>query len=406
VAVRTRRRATGAATTVYTGPYAQLVNSSARRNGLDPWLLAALLSVESGFRPDARSSAGAVGIAQILLSAHPNVSEAEAQDPAFAIPWAARYLAELKRHAGGSATGALRAYNTGSSKPSPAGNSYASRVLAARTKAKRAGHAVVASALSLTAGYAGVDQGVDFTGKGAIPALAAGRVTDVGSSGIIEGGSYPYVVYQLTSGPYKGRHVYVAENFTPTVKVGQTVQAGQPIGIAKGSYPGIEIGFNKAAKGWDPQAPLYPNPHGPKAAGQQMLAYLKSLAHAVPAAGGGGTVHAVPVSLGGDIKGAAGAVGGAIAGQVTGPYDAAKGLFGAAKGAVGTAEAVGSLAEKVLTDPGYIVLWVGFFVVGLAFLFLGIERLLGRSAVRDAGGVGKGLAVVAAPEAAPVMVGA
>jgi hypothetical protein len=404
--VATRRRPRAAATGAYTGPYAQLINRSARANGLDPWLLAALLWIESRFNPKAHSSAGAVGIAQIELSAHPTVTQAEAESPAFAIPWAARYLAELKRHAGGSTMGALRAYNTGSSKPSPAGNSYAKKVLGARSQALGALRHVAASVLSLTHGYAGVDQGVDFTGKGAIPALAAATVTDVGRSGIIEGGTYPYVVYRLDAGPHKGQFVYVAESFKPTVKVGEKLKAGQAIGVAKGGYPGIEIGFNKGRHGWDPVASLYPNPHGPKAAGRQMLAYIHSLAHQ----GHGGT--AVPVSAKGVPVGFGSwlgdAIGHGIAGAATGGVDPSlivPGIpgAGAVTGAVDAAKGVGELAAKVLTDPGYIVLWLGFFAVGVAFLFLGVERLLGRSSVRDAG---RGLAAVAAPETVPLEVGA
>jgi hypothetical protein len=126
----------------------------------------------------------------------------------------------------------------------------------------------------------------------------------------------------------------------------------------------------------------------------------------VPAAGGGGTVHAVPVSLGGDILHGAAGVAGDVAHGVAAPFE---GAYGLVTGPVDAAKTGFSLLEdlsKFVLDPGYAFLWIGFFVVGLAFLFLGIERLLGRSAVRDAGGVGKGLAVVAAPEAAPVMVGA
>lgn len=125
--------------TVHGVPYANLINSSARRNGLDPWLLAALLWVESSFHAHARSSTGDYGIAQINLASHPNVTQAEADNPAFAIPWAARYLATLKREAGGSAAGALRAYNTGSSASSPAGNSYATKVLHERARLRSGG---------------------------------------------------------------------------------------------------------------------------------------------------------------------------------------------------------------------------------------------------------------------------
>jgi hypothetical protein len=71
-------------------------------------MFAALLYGESGGRNDATSSKGAVGIAQILLSAHPDVSEAEARDPAFAIKWAAKFFGQKLAAAGGDY---VKAYN-------------------------------------------------------------------------------------------------------------------------------------------------------------------------------------------------------------------------------------------------------------------------------------------------------
>lgn len=146
--------------------------------------------------------------------------------------------------------------------------------------------------------YAGVDQGVDFSGSGDIPALGAGIVTDVGHSSIIEGGTYPVVIYRLTSGPYKGQYVYVAENFIPSVKVGDKLSLGKAIGKAKGEFPYIEIGFNQQAKGWNPVAPLGANPHGATSAGNQMLKFIDSLTglqiSTPPASNGGGRVAGVP----------------------------------------------------------------------------------------------------------------
>lgn len=125
--------------------------------------------------------------------------------------------------------------------------------------------------------YAGVDQGVDFRGKGLIPALGAGVVTDVGTSSILEGGTYPFVVYKLTSGPKAGQYIYVAENFIPSVQKGTRLKAGESIGKAVGSYPYIEIGFNKSGSGWNPVAPLGQNPHAATNAGNQMLSFMEQV---------------------------------------------------------------------------------------------------------------------------------
>lgn len=125
--------------------------------------------------------------------------------------------------------------------------------------------------------YAGVDQGVDFRGKGKIPALGSGVVTDVGTSSIIEGGQYPYVIYKLTSGPNAGKFIYVAENFAPSVRVGQKLTLGQSIGKALGTYPYIELGWNQSEKGWNPAAPLGANPHAATGPGSDMLDFLRTL---------------------------------------------------------------------------------------------------------------------------------
>src|SRR5205085_543611 len=113
----------------FVGPYATQINAAAVQNGLDPWELAAVFKHESGFDPKADNGADR-GIAQINRAAHPAITDAQAFNPAFAIPWAARYLRGLL-NSSGSWTGALRAYNTGSPQASTAGNGYVADVEAA-----------------------------------------------------------------------------------------------------------------------------------------------------------------------------------------------------------------------------------------------------------------------------------
>lgn len=127
-----------------------------------------------------------------------------------------------------------------------------------------------------SAHFAGVDQGVDFTGAGVIPALDNVQITSVRSVSIIEGGTYPVVGFKFLGGPYAGRYGYVMENFRPTVKVGQRLKKGQPIGVAAGSYPYIEVGFASGPSG-SPVAPLYPDPHSPKPAGSAMWSYIQGI---------------------------------------------------------------------------------------------------------------------------------
>lgn len=398
-------------------PYAPLINRSAHRNGIDAFLLAALLWVESGFNPHAVSNTGDVGIAQINLKSHPGVSAAEAHNPNFAIPWAARYLAELKTQTG-STTGALRAYNTGSGASSPKGNHYARTVLGARKEMRKNAHTGRASALS-AAGFGRVDQGVDYVKAGAIPSLAPGVITHVGPETDIEGTRGNVVVEKLTAGKHKGQYVYVAENFRPTVRQGQRVRAGQQIGIDRGTTPaggpGIEIGFNRTATGWNPVAPLGKNTGAPTSAGEQMLRYIQARSHggAVPVRN---VAYAGPKGPKGPVgpkpkKGGGGSFWGTVwSGLGTGAHYAGLGvgtglsLAGlpnpfSGNNPVSGALGFGSFLGRIVGDPGYIVLWFGFAVVGLAFIFLGVERLLGRSASHDARGM---MLVTAAPAAAAV----
>ncbi len=181
--------------------------------------------------------------------------------------------------------------------------------------------------------YAGVDQGVDFRGAGAIPALDAATVTDVGRAHIVEGGTYPYVVYRLNAGPYRGSYVYTAENFSPAVHKGQRLRQGQSIGHAAGRYPYIEIGFNKSPTGWNAIAPL----GGATAVGAAMKKYIYGLIGSAP-----------PVTI------ASGSDGGGH-GLFDNPFSAGNvlgGVGGAAHDVVSPVEAVGSFLGK-LSDPRF-----------------------------------------------------
>jgi soluble lytic murein transglycosylase-like protein len=91
--------------------------SSAAQHGLPPGLLEAVGYRESRYRPEiidgrVRSSAGAVGVMQIIPRWHPELGEAGALDPQRAIPYAARYLRQLHGQFG-SWRLALAAYNWG-----------------------------------------------------------------------------------------------------------------------------------------------------------------------------------------------------------------------------------------------------------------------------------------------------
>lgn len=87
-----------------------------------------------------------------------------------------------------------------------------------------------------------VDQGVDFGGTGPIYAIGDGVVTDVynGDAGWPGGG---WVSYRLTDGPAVGLTVFVAEDVTPTVAVGQAVNSDTVICNMFAGGAGIETGW-------------------------------------------------------------------------------------------------------------------------------------------------------------------
>jgi soluble lytic murein transglycosylase-like protein len=94
-----------------------LFASATRAYGLPRRLLEAVGYRESRFRPEIisgalPSSAGAIGVMQIVPKWHPSIGEAGARDPARAIPYAAKYLRELYGQFGTWPL-ALAAYNWG-----------------------------------------------------------------------------------------------------------------------------------------------------------------------------------------------------------------------------------------------------------------------------------------------------
>ncbi len=89
------------------------VVAAAARNRLDPALVQAVITVESGHDPDAVSPRGAVGLMQVLPETAAWLGLPEAADPAQGLEAGCRYLAALLEHFGGDVELALAAYNAG-----------------------------------------------------------------------------------------------------------------------------------------------------------------------------------------------------------------------------------------------------------------------------------------------------
>jgi soluble lytic murein transglycosylase-like protein len=102
--------------------YAALVEREARRNGLDPRLVAAVIRQESGFDPKAHNrSSGAAGLMQLAPATARSLGVRNPHDPAQALAAGCRYLRELLDRFHGNLRLALAAYNAGPSAVSRAG---------------------------------------------------------------------------------------------------------------------------------------------------------------------------------------------------------------------------------------------------------------------------------------------
>jgi soluble lytic murein transglycosylase len=110
------------ARTVYPLEYESAVRASARHNGLDPALVAAVIYVESRFDPRARSPHGAVGLMQVLPETAAQIARetggvafvpADLEDPAVNIRYGCYFLRSVLDQFGGDVVAAVAAYNAG-----------------------------------------------------------------------------------------------------------------------------------------------------------------------------------------------------------------------------------------------------------------------------------------------------
>lgn len=97
----------------------QIVRREAARHGVDPALVRGVIQVESGFRPDARSSVGARGLMQLMPRTAASLAKKlgwehyDLEDPAFNVAAGTAYLAYLLKRFDGDKRLALAAYHTG-----------------------------------------------------------------------------------------------------------------------------------------------------------------------------------------------------------------------------------------------------------------------------------------------------
>jgi murein DD-endopeptidase MepM/ murein hydrolase activator NlpD len=222
-------------------PYAALIEKNARRYGLDPVKYAALIVFESGGNPNARSHANAVGLVQIHLPSHPNVSERQARNPAFALQWGARFFAAQLRKYGTYEAAYRRGYNPGYKGAGPfAGLGGEERpggfifpVL---------GGAKYTNDWGAPRATTGRHQGTDLFAAAGTPVVAVedGTITKMGDSRI--GGLRIWL-----NGKFYYAHL---SGFAKGLKQGAKVKAGQIIGYvgntgdARGTPPHLHFGYS------------------------------------------------------------------------------------------------------------------------------------------------------------------
>lgn len=102
--------------------YDEYINNYAMLNGIDPLLVKAVIKQESGFNPQARSSAGAGGLMQLMPATARGLGVKNVYDPRENIAAGTKYLANLIKKYDGNVPLALAAYNAGSGNVKKYGN--------------------------------------------------------------------------------------------------------------------------------------------------------------------------------------------------------------------------------------------------------------------------------------------
>jgi len=91
----------------------KMVELTANKYGVDPKLALAVANVESNLIPDAVSSAGAVGVMQLMPETAEGLGVSNSKDPQDNIDGGVRYLKQLINTFNGDTTKAIAAYNAG-----------------------------------------------------------------------------------------------------------------------------------------------------------------------------------------------------------------------------------------------------------------------------------------------------
>jgi soluble lytic murein transglycosylase-like protein len=102
--------------------YTPLISAVAKEHQLDPALLHAVITVESGYNPRARSPKGAIGLMQLMPDTARRYDVADIWDPRANLRGGARYLRDLLAAFDNNLSLALAAYNAGEGAVAQYGN--------------------------------------------------------------------------------------------------------------------------------------------------------------------------------------------------------------------------------------------------------------------------------------------
>jgi soluble lytic murein transglycosylase-like protein len=105
----------------YPAKYVEAIRKYSKKNGIDPYVVMALIHQESAFNPKARSVVGAMGLMQLMPATgrelgnriHGSFSTARLEDPEFNIELGTFYLRHLIDLFGGNVQLAVASYNAG-----------------------------------------------------------------------------------------------------------------------------------------------------------------------------------------------------------------------------------------------------------------------------------------------------